>query len=603
MFARGFIMDGSSWRAGHVRRVGLLMSDKSKSRDVNEGNGLQGEGDVDSAVHQGADIAASAPAPSPSSTGGIPGFLSRDQYERVGDDPEPLPQGFKVIEGTGMMPKLDADGNPVTSSEDGRASAPYGAAPVSPDSPEPGVPVASEGSQAYSPSGSTGGFSAIDGGLSSGAVAPAPVMATSAAPGPAQAGSQGGTSSASGSAGANSVESAAPAAPEKQGPNALEAVGAMFSQGADAVRQVNAAKRAHDAARDELKRLRATIEDREAELEHRQDITARFDQIVTDETARQDAAVSAAAAAATKRDALQQEIDAIKIKLEQVKQEDAITEKRLRAAVDAAEAKEASSREGGSRLQRRLDDANRILEKAQQDKQSGVEAAQNAIDSANARLATLREEFADVQRNPSANSAQYSVRAAELQTEISDAMEELRTAQEDLPRITAEVERNIESARNMVAEAKKPIDAARQAFREVTAEADKARDELDTARREAADRQKALRDQAAEREKARREQERAIEEAQAEEDSARDTIAEAREIHDHPEVTQALANALEADRAERDDLEREVEQLAAAERDVRERTRGSRVRFLAVIGAVVAVIVVALLVVLVFMGK
>ena len=34
-----------------------------------------------------------------SDTENIPRFLTRDQYEQVGDDPDPLPSGFEVIDG------------------------------------------------------------------------------------------------------------------------------------------------------------------------------------------------------------------------------------------------------------------------------------------------------------------------------------------------------------------------------------------------------------------------------------------------------------------------------------------------------------------------
>ena len=352
------------------------------------------------------------------------------------------------------------------------------------------------------------------------------------------------------------------------------------------MRQVSAAKRAHASAREELEQLEQTILEQQDELAHRRDIEERYSQIIEEESARQDQAILNIAQAKAAQDSIRAAVDALKEKLAAVREADAQTEKRLKAAVDAAEGKEASSRESGTRLQRRLDDAKKSLEKAE---------TERAIDTAAARLATLREEFAEVQRNPSANSAAYSVRSNELQLEISDAAEELRQAQHALPVITEEVERNLATARAMVEEAKKPIDAAKRAHREVTNEADEARDALDTANNAAAERQRELRDQIAAQEKAIKEQDRLIAGEQAEADDAQAVMDEANDIHAHPEITEALEADLERNRAERAEQASEVQELADAERDVRQRTHDSRVRFMGAIG-IGAAIVLALIV-------
>ncbi len=361
------------------------------------------------------------------------------------------------------------------------------------------------------------------------------------------------------------------------------------------MRQVSAAKRAHASAREELEQLEQTILEQQDELAHRRDIEERYSQIIEEESARQNQAILNIAQAKAAQDSIRAAVDALKEKLAAVREADAQTEKRLKAAVDAAEGKEASSRESGTRLQRRLDDAKKSLEKAETEREVAIDTAQRAIDTAAARLATLREEFAEVQRNPSANSAAYSVRSNELQLEISDAAEELRQAQHALPVITEEVERSLATARAMVEEAKKPIDAAKRAHREVTNEADEARDALDTANNAAAERQRELRDQIAAQEKAIKEQDRLIAGEQAEADDAQAVMDEANDIHAHPEITEALEADLERNRAERAEQASEVQELADAERDVRQRTHDSRVRFMGAIG-IGAAIVLALIV-------
>lgn len=479
----------------------------------------------------------------------MPAFLTREEYEQVGDDPDPLPEGFEVIDG-GM-------------------------------SDDPLIEIAS-----YAPQQHVHAPGAMPG------AAPAPQTAPYGAPAQAQPAL---SPNAPNAQGAPEQTQKDPQTPEANGPGAAQAVGAFITEGVGAVRQVSAAKRAHASAREELEQLEQTILEQQDELAHRRDIEERYSQIIEEESARQDQAILNIAQAKAAQDSIRAAVDALKEKLAAVREADAQTEKRLKAAVDAAEGKEASSRESGTRLQRRLDDAKKSLEKAETEREVAIDTAQRAIDTAATRLATLREEFAEVQRNPSANSAAYSVRSNELQLEISDAAEELRQAQHALPVITEEVERNLATARAMVEEAKKPIDAAKRAHREVTNEADEARDALDTANNAAAERQRELRDQIAAQEKAIKEQDRLIAGEQAEADDAQAVMDEANDIHAHPEITEALEADLERNRAERAEQASEVQELADAERDVRQRTHDSRVRFMGAIG-IGAAIVLALIV-------
>ena len=514
--------------------------------DADEGSAAGGIGAVPAGAADPQDADAeptSAQAPL------MPAFLTREEYEQVGDDPDPLPEGFEVIDG-GM-------------------------------SDDPLIEIAS-----YAPQQHAHAPVAMPG------AAPAPQAAPYGAPAQAHLAL---SPDAPNAQGAPEQERKDPQAPEANGPGAAQAVGAFITEGVGAVRQVSAAKRAHASAREELEQLEQTILEQQDELAHRRDIEERYSQIIEEESARQDQAILNIAQAKAAQDSIRAAVDALKEKLAAVREADAQTEKRLKAAVDAAEGKEASSRESGTRLQRRLDDAKKSLEKAETEREVAIDTAQRAIDTAAARLATLREEFAEVQRNPSANSAAYSVRSNELQLEISDAAEELRQAQHALPVITEEVERGLATARAMVEEAKKPIDAAKRTHREVTYEADEARDALDTAKNAAAERQRELRDQIAAQEKAIKEQDRLIAAEQAEADDAQAVMDEANDIHTHPEITEALKANLERNRAERAEQASEVQELADAERDVRQRTHDSRVRFMGAIGIGAAAVLVLII--------
>lgn len=384
--------------------------------------------------------------------------------------------------------------------------------------------------------------------------------------------------------------------------NTANAVGTFIAQGASAMREMNAAKKALADARAHLAELEQRIADQAEELETRQDIAGRYDQIVADQRQAIATAQKTAAAAEIDRDAHAAKATELKGQFEQMKTEDDATELRLKAALDAVEAREASSRETGNRLVRRLEDSMRIRDKVQAERDAGIAAARQTADATRAQLETLRREYAELQRNPSANPANYTVRTSELSMQISDTADALRKAEEDIPRVTADLEHSLAAAEQAVEQAQAPIADAKRAHQAVTAEADAARDELQSAKTAAATRQRELREKIATQDKARREQEQAIANARADAAHAQSIIEQATEVHDHPEITESLAGSLARDKAEHTETEREVAQLEAAEDDVRKRTRDSRIKFTGAIACIIAAILVIIAIWL-FMSK
>lgn len=446
-------------------------------------------------------------------TGPLPDFLMRDEDGNFGDDPEPLPEGFEVIEGGASA---GASGQPAP-------------APSAPEEPK----------------------------------------------------------------GPSAAEAFTHAAAE-----AASTVGTYISQGVGAVREMSAAKRAHAEARDMLEELEQRIADQTEELARRRDVTERYPQIVGELTGRKKGAQASVNAAVALQKTIATQIEALKRQLDDMKSSDAATEKRLKSALEAAERKEEEARESANRMKRRLADAQRGVEKAREAGASSVETAQHAVEAASAHLNTLREEYSEIQRNPSANSAAYSIRDTELASEIADATEELRRANEELPRVQAAAEASLAAAEAAVAEAEQPIAEAKDAFRLVTDQTAAARDALEAARKDAAGRQKALKAKLAEQERDLKEQQEQQAAGEQEIEETDRAIAEAASIHDHPEVTERIAAALAADTAERDELLPQVETLAATEATVRERTRESRMRFVVIIAAGIVIVLAVVAIVL-----
>ena len=203
-----------------------------------------------------------------------------------------------------------------------------------------------------------------------------------------------------------------------------------------------------------------------------------------------------------------------------------------------------------------------------------------------------------MQRNPSANSANYSVRAQELELQIADATDALRRAEADLPRITQELEDALVQAERAVAESQKPIDAAKATFGEASTAADAARDAYQTAREEAEERQRALKGQISDqgRRSAPRSRPRAT--PRMRRPPRRRPLTRRRTSTPTPRSPRPLRHASRPIAPSARSRPPRWQSLAAAESDVREQTRASRLRFGAAIAGII--VVVALILVLVF---
>ena len=111
-----------------------------------------------------------------------------------------------------------------------------------------------------------------------------------------------------------------------------------------------------------------------------------------------------------------------------------------------------------------------------------------------------------------------------------------------------------------------------------------------SARKDASACQRELKDALRDLERSRKQQEDAEAAADQESADAEASIERARDIHAHPEVTERLAAALTADRAEAAETQDQVAQLAEAEQSVRERTRASRMKLGLAAGCGIAVV-------------
>lgn len=407
------------------------------------------------------------------------------------------------------------------------------------------------------------------------------------------------------------------------GARALESVGSFLNEGMDAVRQVNEAKRAHGAARGELEALEQAIIDNQADLDHRQDVMARYTQIVEEQMARQEAADAAIRASKTVQKGLEEHIAQLKEALAKAREADQREEGELEAALKEVASREEQERKAAAELQHALDNANRGVESVEAKYKKQLEDAERAVEEAQGELNALKSEFAGLQRRkgdgvaetvdkPAAElTAGYTAqklkennvdnyletyadikRGAELQASISDAMNRLRCAEAEKRALKDESESMLATAKAKVQTAQAPIAEARRVFQAITDETDAAREALSNAKERAGERQLKAKEEIARQEQELRARKQEEEDALAEIADAQAIIDDARDIKAHPEAIQQLMGDLERDAEIRREKLGQVEALAAREREVRDSTRTSRIKFLGTVGGVLAVVLV-----------
>lgn len=383
-------------------------------------------------------------------------------------------------------------------------------------------------------------------------------------------------------------------------PNVSDAarnVGTIFSEGVSALRAVSSAHRAHAEAKSALKELLAQIEENTDLLDHRREVARDYDAIVAAQTAERDKAERDEREAAAAQEGVAGTLAELERRLKAMQDEDDLDEKRLRDAWDEARANEKSARDGLEIAEHGLAEAQQMLDQARATQERTAASAQRDLDEATAELDQLRAEYAKIQRTPSANSAAYSVKSEELELKISDAAARRTKAQLDIPRLGAASANAVAAAEDAVAEARLPLEQAEKFHRGTVEAAERAQAELDSARKAAERRQRSLRDEISGVRKAQRDREQAVSDAQARREVAEALIAEAEEIHAHPEKTEELARTLAAQVAERDERQQAVAALAEQEQGIRARTHAERVRLGLAAAAVAAVILVIVIIV------
>lgn len=376
---------------------------------------------------------------------------------------------------------------------------------------------------------------------------------------------------------------------------ARKAAGALGQQtvsGFSALKAVSQAKRAHAEAADALAKLKATIDEDSATLSHRQEVEASYDAIVSAQNDRIAAARAAQEELAGRLEAAQAEEARLQNELDELKEANERAQRPLRKLAESAKSSSDDATRTLSEAKRSARTAENTVRDLTRRRDGRIATANKTADNARQRLAKLQAELSELKRDPESDAKKES----DVQAEVTAEMARLSRATDDAKAAPGEAAPAIEAAEQQLAqaqvdlrEASKAADKAKKESKRRSADLEKEEDRARKTENEAEDR-------LVEAQKQVRSLEHDIEAQKQEEADASNVLAEADDIHAHPEETAALADRITDNGNAAAKQELHVQSLADQERQLRESTRHSRMAFILVACAVVIIAVVLFLV-------
>ena len=356
-----------------------------------------------------------------------------------------------------------------------------------------------------------------------------------------------------------------------------------LKSGLDAVAAVRAAAKQHSDARAQAKQLKKELDKSKETLAHRLDVDRNYDKILAEQKAviqKGNEGIARAEAAIEELETKKSELDAT---LAQKKADD---EAAIRPYRELMESTKGRSDDAA----RALAEIRRAVKTADQQVADTAKRRDRAVDNAQDRLRKVESDLNSLKGSSTASPNALS----KMQSELVAERAHLDAAREDVGRVTAECQQLVDNAQTHLWTQKQSLETAERAADDAKREADGRREEYESLYNKAMGGQKEIEARIAEVEKdidarqtERAEQAQVVFDAQA-------LVDEADDIHSTPEVTKNLQDAIATGKVELEKRQREVDALAAEERQLRESTRAQRFLFIGV--AAVAIVIIVLIV-------
>ena len=373
------------------------------------------------------------------------------------------------------------------------------------------------------------------------------------------------------------------------------AAGRTLREGYSAMVDVHRAAREHSAARSSLEELRRETEERQAELAHREDVEGRYDELVAELEGRIKDAEDELSATEGRIAELEGERDDLSAELKEMKERHEREIRPYRELMESAQGRAEDAAKLLSEAKRSAKNAETQLNGLTERRDSRISALNRSAENSKARLEELNSNLERIKADPDAKPEA----AGEVEAAIMTEQAHLEEAQRKVDEVADEMKRSVDSAQTHLWTQRKSVEEAERANDAAKAEAQIRREDHDKMRQDAETDEAVLDNAIIEREMGLRDanQERDAISERLEADRAE--LDDARDIHATPERTRQVRDQIVENQASMEAKQREVDDLAATERSLRESTRGQRGAFMGVV--VAAALVVVLLVWLIFL--
>ena len=363
-----------------------------------------------------------------------------------------------------------------------------------------------------------------------------------------------------------------------------------LKSGLDAVAAVRAAAKQHSDARAQAKQLKKELDKSKETLAHRLDVDRNYDKILAEQKAviqKGNEGIARAEAAIEELETKKSELDAT---LAQKKADDEAAIRPYRELMESTKGRSDDAARALAEIRRAVKTADQQVADTAKRREQRIAAANRAVDNAQDRLRKVESDLNSLKGSSTASPNALS----KMQSELVAERAHLDAAREDVGRVTAECQQLVDNAQTHLWTQKQSLETAERAADDAKREADGRREEYESLYNKAMGGQKEIEARIAEVEKDidARQTERA-EQAQVVFD-AQTLVDEADDIHSTPEVTKNLQDAIATGKVELEKRQREVDALAAEERQLRESTRAQRFLFIGV--AAVAIVIIVLIV-------
>lgn len=363
-----------------------------------------------------------------------------------------------------------------------------------------------------------------------------------------------------------------------------------LKSGLDAVAAVRAAAKQHSDARAQAKQLKKELDKSKETLAHRLDVDRNYDKILTEQKAviqKGNEGIARAEAAIEELQTKKSELDAT---LAQKKADDEAAIRPYRELMESTKGRSDDAARALAEIRRAVKTADQQVADTAKRREQRIAAANRAVDNAQDRLRKVESDLNSLKGSSTASPNALS----KMQSELVAERAHLDAAREDVGRVTAECQQLVDNAQTHLWTQKQSLETAERAADDAKREADGRREEYESLYNKAMGGQKEIEARIAEVEKdidarqtERAEQAQVVFDAQA-------LVDEADDIHSTPEVTKNLQDAIATGKVELEKRQREVDALAAEERQLRESTRAQRFLFIGV--AAVAIVIIVLIV-------